>query len=191
MTRRLHRAVVAVAAVALALVASACTGHDETIYDPSPPPSERDRRPTPTEAPTSDGDHLVSGDGWRGALLDADIGGLELPDGTWLDDVDSFRPTEGDAHRFEAALPGALAGATSPSGEELTAADVEDHMRQYTGVEGGGERHLVVAALCRPEDFPGWETQWIEVSDGGDCFWDAAMDLETGEILRLSVHGQA
>jgi hypothetical protein len=36
-----------------------------------------------------------------------------------------------------------------------------------------------------------WADGWIEVSDGGTCFWDATMDLATGEILRLSFHGSA
>ena len=51
-------------------------------------------------------------------------------------------------------LPAALATATNPSGEAVTVDDLGDYVRQYTGVEGGGARHLVVAALCRPDDFP-------------------------------------
>jgi hypothetical protein len=49
----------------------------------------------------------------------------------------------------------------------------------------------VVAALCRPDDFPEWESSWTEVSDGGAYFWDATMDLETTEIVRLYFHGEA
>jgi len=149
-----------------------------------------DTDPAPTDPPaTADG--LVSGDGWRGVLLEADVGWLELPDGTLVEDVDPFLPTEDDARRFEQQLPAALATATNPSGEIVTADDLDGYVRQYTGVEGGGARQLVVSALCSPEDFPEWETQWIEVSDGGACFWDATMDLESGEILRLYFHGQA
>ncbi|MDD9371572.1 MAG: hypothetical protein PV358_15750 [Acidimicrobiales bacterium] len=32
---------------------------------------------------------------------------------------------------------------------------------------------------------------WIVVDDGGTCFWDAEMDLDTGDILSLSFHGSA
>ena len=180
MLRPLRPTLAGAIVVATVLVPAACARQAETPADGAP---------TPTTAPADD--HLIAGDGWRGALLDADVGGLELPDGTWLDEVDSFRPSEADARRFEAALPGALATATNASGEPLTAADLDGYVRQYAGVEGGGQRHLVVAAICSPEDFPGWETGWIEVSDGGACFWDATMDLATGEILRLYVHGQA
>lgn len=64
-------------------------------------------------------------------------------------------------------------------------------MRQYTGVEADGHRHLVVAGLCVPDELPEWRTRWIEVMDGGSCFWDATMDLETGEIIQLGSHGAA
>jgi hypothetical protein len=182
MDRPLPRLLATALGVTLVVTAAACAQE----ADPSPRGG-----PAPTEAPTGGDDHLVSGDGWRGALLVADVGGIELPDGTWLDDVESFRPTEDDARRFEDALPAALATASNPSGEPLDVADLDDYVRQYTGVEGGGQRHLVVVALCSPDDFPDWENHWIEVSDGGACFWDATMDLATGEILRVSVHGQA
>jgi hypothetical protein len=164
-------------AAALALAPAACA--DEAAA------------PIVDGGPVATDDDLVSGDGWRGVLLDAEVGWLELPDGTLVEDVDSFRPTEEDVRRFEERLPAALGTATNASGEAVTVDDLDGYVRQYTGVEGGGARHLVVAALCRPDDLPEWESSWIEVSDGGACFWDATMDLETGEILRLSFHGEA
>jgi hypothetical protein len=42
-----------------------------------------------------------------------------------------------------------------------------------------------------PDELPEWRTQRIEVMDGGSCFWDATMDVETGEIIRLGFHGAA
>jgi hypothetical protein len=181
MNHRLPRRLARTAAAAtVVLVLAACADEAGTVVDGGP---------ASTDPPATD--HLVSGDGWRGALLDADVGGLELPDGDWLEDVDSFRPTEADVQRFEEQLPAALVAAGNPSGEVVTVDDLVGYVRQYTGVEGGGARHLVVAALCNPEQFPDWETQWIFVSDGGACFWDATMDLATGEILGLSFHGPA
>ena len=182
MTPHLPRRIAALTVAVLALVPAACADQAGPLVDGDP---------SPTTSPPDAGDHLVSGDGWRGVLLAADVGGLELPDGTWIDDVEAFRPTEADARRFEDGLPAAVASATNPSGETVTVDDLGDYVRQYTGVEGGGARHLVVAALCRPADFPDWETRWIEVSDGGACFWDATMDLASGEILRVSIHGSA
>lgn len=133
----------------------------------------------------------VAGDGWRGVLLDAHLDHLQIPDGPVVEDVESFVPSEQDARRFEEALPAALAEAVNPSGAEVTADDLDGDVRQYTGVEGGGARQLVVAGLCDVSDFPDWETSWIQVADGGACFWDATMDLASGEIVRFYVHGAA
>lgn len=143
------------------------------------------------ESSGPDSGTVVSGDGWRGVLLGAGVDYLQRPDGTVVEDVDSFVPSEADVRRFEAALPAALPTATNASGERVTAVELEGYVRQYTGVEGDGARHLAVAGICDPEGNPDWTEGWIVVSDGGSCFWDATMDLATGDILRLYFHGQA
>lgn len=73
----------------------------------------------------------------------------------------------------------------------MTADDLPHYVRRYTGAEADGHRHLVVTGSCVPDEFPEWRTQWIEVMDGGSCSWDATMDPETGEIIRLGFHGAA
>jgi hypothetical protein len=177
--RRRHVHLAAAALAAGAAPVGGCadeTGPTTTGPRPGPPPET-----------------TIGGDGWRGVLLDGDVGWLELTDGTLVEDVSSFTPTEADARRFEEQLPAALAHASNPSGgEEVSADDLDGYVRQYTGVEGGGTRQLVVAGICdgSASDLD-WQDAWIQVSDGGTCFWDATMDLATGEILRLSFHGQA
>src|SRR5688500_2967081 len=147
-------------ATARALAAAACADEAAApIVDGGPVATGEPGMPA--------GDGLVRGDGWRGVLLESDLGWLELPGGTLVDDVDSFRRAEEDGRRFEERLPAALATATNASDEAVNVDDLGGYVRQYTGVEGGGARHLVVAALCRPDDFPEWQTSWIEVSDGG------------------------
>src|SRR5687768_7635894 len=95
-------------AAALALAAAACADEAAApIVDGGPAATG--------EPGTPAGDGLVSGDGWRGVLLEADLGWLELPDGTLVEDVDSFRPTEEEVRRFEERLPAALATATNAS----------------------------------------------------------------------------
>lgn len=192
MTRHLPR-LAAGLALATALLAGACA--DEAagpIVDGAP--GGTDDPTGPTTAPGGGGTTgtTVGGAGWQGALLDAHLDWLQLADGTLIDEgVGSFRPSADDAARFEAALPAALPTATNPSGETVGDEDLAGYVRQYTGVEADGHRHLVVGALCAPDDFPEWRTQWIEVMDGGACFWDATMDLDTGEIIRLGFHGAA
>lgn len=140
---------------------------------------------------------LVEGDGYEGVLLDAGLDWMQTADGTVVtdDDVASFVPTDEDVARFETSLPDAVSTATDPGGEgPLTADDLRDHVRQYTGVadQRGEDRQLVVAGICAEAagDME-WQRGWIEVSDGGTCFWDATMDLATGDILRFSFHGSA
>jgi hypothetical protein len=136
----------------------------------------------------------VSGDGWRGVLLGSGVDHLQRPGGEVVD-ADSFVPTEDDVRRFEEQVPDLLPtadGGSNPSGEPVTEDDLATHVRQYTGVEGGGERHLVIAGICEgAADGLDWRAGWITVSDGGTCYWDAAMDLATGEVLRFSFHGPA
>jgi hypothetical protein len=183
---RLHpAALMAVGALALGtLVLGACA--EDAGTDASPDPTT----PGPTEPGPSSPD-TIAGDGWRGALLDAQLDWLQLEDGTMLDDVTSFAPTEDDARRFEAQVGTALVGADTRSGEEVPE-DLDDYVRQYTGVESGSVRHLVVAGLCESYlSDDGWRYSWIEVADGGTCFWDATMDLGSGEIIRFSFHGSA
>jgi len=134
---------------------------------------------------------VVEGDGWEGALLDAHLDHLQLDDGTVVEEVSSFVPTEADVRRFEDQVDAALPGAATPHGDDAPD-DLDGYVRQYTGVEGSGNRHLVVAGICASaaEDME-WNEGWIVVNDGGTCFWDAEMDLDTGDILSLSFHGSA
>jgi hypothetical protein len=159
-----------------------------------------DDDPTTTTTDEEPGDGtLVEGDGYRGVLLDAGLDHLQQADGSLLEDeeVGSFVPTEADVERFEAQLPDVLVPAGNPSGEEVTADDLAGYVRQYTGVAGtapgSDDRHLVVAAICASaaDDGLDWQYGWVEVNDGGTCFWDATMDLGTGEMLRFSFHGSA
>lgn len=144
----------------------------------------------------------VEGDGYEGVVLDAGLDWLQRPDGTLVEDVTSFVPTEADVERFETALRDEPTGEPTdertdePTGEPT---DLSDYVRQYTGVaatDGSGDRHLVVAGICASAAGPGgslsdWRDGWIEVADGGDCFWDATMDLTSGDILRFGFHGSA
>jgi hypothetical protein len=174
------------ALVALAGLTACADEADTTTAGPAPTTVAPDPPPAPRDGA------VVEGDGWRGVLLDAGLDWLQLDDGTLVEDVTSFVPSQADVERFEDQLPAALPNATNPSGEPVTADDLDGYVRQYTGVAGGGARHLVVAAICDDQAAGmDWQDGWIEVSDGGACFWDATMDLDTGAILRFYVHGSA
>jgi hypothetical protein len=128
---------------------------------------------------------LVEGDGYQGVLLDAHIDYLQPKDGPGIDEgVRSFVPSEDDVARFEDELP--------------DAAELRTYFRQYTGVaatDGDGQDHrqLVVQGVCASakDDGTDWEHGWVEVADGGTCFWDATLDLRSGDLIRFGYHGDA
>jgi len=146
------------------------------------------------------GGGLVEGDGYRGVRLNAHLDYLQPDDGPGIDHgVDSFVPSEDDVSRFEEQVPQALETAGNPSGDDdVTAAELRTYFRQYTGVEatdsaGDHHRHLVVQGVCAAakDDGTDWERGWVEVADGGTCFWDATFDLRSGNVIRFGFHGSA
>jgi len=181
----MRRSTVAVLAVVLGLGVTAC-GDDEPSAGPFgiDRPGDPGMPGGPGHVPSSGA--LVEGDGYEGVLLDAGLDWLQRSDGTVVEDVTTFVPAEADVERFEAEL----------DTEEPT--DLTGYVRQYTGVasDGGDDRHLVVAGICATAADAGgslddWRDGWIEVADGGDCFWDATMDLTSGDLLRFGFHGSA
>lgn len=181
MTRRTPLLALALT-LALAALAPACTDDDG---------------PTTTGGGGGGGDDrpdsgtLVDGEAYRGVLLDADLDHLQTADGSVVeDDVESFVPTEDEVAAFEAKLPAALPEATNPNLEEVAPDDLAGYVRQYTGVASGSEEQLVVAGFCNGDEMD-WQDGWIQVSDGGTCFWDATMDLTSGEIVRFAFNGSA
>ncbi|KAB8170946.1 hypothetical protein FH609_001510 [Streptomyces sp. 3MP-14] len=130
---------------------------------------------------------VVEGDGWRGTLLRASVGSLRLSDGSVVD-ADPRIPERSDVERFEEALPPTEVFTGVPDAPETIQLD-ESYVRQYSELVAGEERRLLVQGICDPEGFPEWETRWLEVMDGGSCFWNASMDLASGEILGFIFHG--
>ena len=52
-----------------------------------------------------------------------------------------------------------------------------------------GDRKVIVNSMCTEID--GWDSAYIEVADGGPCFWNALYNVETGELEYLIVNGEA
>lgn len=64
-----------------------------------------------------------------------------------------------------------------------------DGYRQYVGIIDEGDRKVIVNSMCMEID--GWTESYIEVMDGGACFWHALYNVETGELEFLIVNGEA
>ncbi|WP_159029700.1 hypothetical protein [Streptomyces marincola] len=129
---------------------------------------------------------FVEGTGWRGVVLQAPLEEIGLPDDPRLE-AESVVPYEADIERFEEALPATEVFEWGDGQTETV--QLADYTRQYTEMTGGGRRALLVAGFCDEDLVSGWETEWLMVMDGGSCFWDASMDLATGEIVSFGFHG--
>jgi hypothetical protein len=175
-------AAAAAVAVAAGLGAGGCGDGDGTTTGDRPHSGDR-----------------VEGDGYHGVVLDAHLDYLQPADGPGIDEgVESFVPSKDEVARFEQAAPAALARAGNPSGDDdVTARELRTYLRQYTGVaatdaEGEHLRQVVVQGVCsQASDDMDWEKAWVQVADGGTCFWDATLDLGSGDIIRFGFHGAA
>lgn len=64
------------------------------------------------------------------------------------------------------------------------------YYRQYGGYRTATAKGWVYGNfMCRAES--GWRTQWIDVEDGGDCYFSFRYDLEQKKISEFVVNGRA
>ncbi|MEZ5099966.1 MAG: hypothetical protein R3C15_09260 [Thermoleophilia bacterium] len=100
-----------------------------------------------------------------------------------------FQASERDVATVEQALDRALATA------EPRAADVrmrlDAYVRQHVGVRRDDRRLVLVNAFCDPSAVAAPEREPVVVLDGGACFWQALVDPRSGELVALSVNGEA
>lgn len=124
----------------------------------------------------------------------AEPAGYRLPPAAWaaLEPLpgDVFvEPTDEEATAAEAAIAAHLSTATDPREAEV-AEQLATYTRQYVGIDRDGRRLVYANAFC---DDAGLEpaTELVLVADGGTCFWQAVVDPATGEIVSLTINGEA
>lgn len=105
--------------------------------------------------------------------------GVILDVSAYSDGLDGWAPGEAQLQDAEDAVT-AAADDREP---------VLDGYRQYVGIVEDGERKIVINSMCQA--FEDWESEYIEVMDGGPCFWNAVYNVETGELETLIVNGEA
>jgi hypothetical protein len=71
--------------------------------------------------------------------------------------------------------------------------NLKKYKRQYFGyINGNGEKVLYINSLWKKNEK---ETKWLQqikmVSDGGSYYWNIEYNLETDELINLSVNGKA
>lgn len=123
-----------------------------------------------------------------------------LPPGeqvTWREGLSAseYPLTQADIERAECLLIPQVDSwnaelAIGGGGEHIEAAD---YFRQYCVLrDREGHRIVFLNAFCSPAAARGtWQQTWVEVEDGGACYFQALFDLTAGRILEFSVNGEA
>jgi hypothetical protein len=126
---------------------------------------------TTVDSPPAVTSAMVEINGNPGVILDATA---------YHRDAEGWSPDVASLQAAEDAVLAAPAGDREPQ---------LDGYRQYVGIVEDGDRKIVVNSMCMEID--GWESSYIEVADGGPCFWNALYNVETGELEYLIVNGEA
>lgn len=68
--------------------------------------------------------------------------------------------------------------------------DLAAYHRQYCVLrDKEGHRVLFMNAFC--SGGPDWQRAWVEVDDGGACYFQVLFDLTTGQVLEFNINGDA
>ena len=197
-----HRHPFRLVPLALLVIAAAACGSDGAT------PTDESRRGGSTTTTTDQGGTEgtdtevepgieVSGDGYHGWIIDPDA------DDGWMFDqgAEPVWATEEEIARVEAILAEQIPERRDAEMNEYerehlgdVAATLDDYERQYVAADDGDAHLVYVNALCATD--VGGEPDRLSggiviVMDGGACFWNATVDLTSGEIAELMVNGDA
>lgn len=123
-------------------------------------------------------------------VVDVGLGGVILT-AEDLGEAEGWDAAPADARGAEDAVAAALETGDDPrAAEVLDRLGTTDYARQYAGVVEEGRRLLAVNAFCYVGE-PSWVREHALFMDGGACFWQATVDPATGEVVSLTINGEA
>lgn len=110
-----------------------------------------------------------------------------------------FTPTKEEIFKAENALKSKLKYINNPlinqSSSTIIHKNLKKYKRQYFGyINDKGEKILYINSLWSKsikEHHWHWLNEIIMVSDGGSHYWNIEFNLETDELINLSVNGPA
>jgi hypothetical protein len=108
-----------------------------------------------------------------------------------------FTPTKEEIIKAENALKSKLKYINNPlinqSSSTIIHKNLKKYKRQYFGyINDKGEKILYINSLWKKnEEENKWLNRLIWVSDGGSHYWNIEYNLETDELINLSVNGPA
>ena len=66
------------------------------------------------------------------------------------------------------------------------------YARQYIpAINSDGEKILYINAFCSLQGHDYWKNSLVEVMDGGECYFQVIINMETKEVVEFSVNGVA
>lgn len=74
--------------------------------------------------------------------------------------------------------------------KQFTINQLASYGRQYLAVLTPESKKIVyLNAFCDPEDDDYWKKDWVCVYDGGNCFFQLKIDLQTNQVIEFRVNG--
>jgi hypothetical protein len=132
----------------------------------------------------------VAGDGYAGWIMPAVITEANaiflIHNGD--EQLTAFLPTKAEIAEAESRLPAFLQ--SQDRATDRLIADIATYERQYFGLESESGRFLMINGFCEAFDINP-ATTIVMVEDGGDCYWFAVYNLDSGEFETLMVNGEA
>ncbi len=93
-----------------------------------------------------------------------------------------------DAHRWSHVLDSSYTIEDHSSAKGRI--EIYWHYRQYSGATNDrGDRLVCINAFCDPN--ANWRRDLVWVLDGGDCYWQAVINLTTRRVEVFEVNGDA
>lgn len=142
---------------------------------PVPPPT------TTPSAPVEISDNGVI----FSAEQSAEVEAIFTAESTWT-------PTAADVAKLEAGLTTFLQGAENPwlRTDPPIWDRVPQYHRQYLGIVQDGEEIIYANFFCRAYGEE-WQTEYVFVMDGGDCFFQLKYNPQIDEFFDLVVNGES
>jgi hypothetical protein len=100
-----------------------------------------------------------------------------------------WTPSQADVLGLEERLEPFLEHMVSQTGPDVLPR-LPAYKRQYVGVQADDRRVIFANFFCNTHGID-WQRDWVEIADGGACYFEVSYDIATGEFFGLSVNGEA
>ena len=128
---------------------------------------------------------IITEDNYKGIVLEKEK--LDyLP--VEVDSLETWIPKENDIRLAEQILSEFI------QKDSVLSFPLNEYTRQYFGIIENSDKVIYINSFCMEEDdsfMEGWKTDFIEVEDGGDCFFQIKVNLEKEDCYEFYINGEA